>query len=582
MSEPVTALKGDKSGGSTDRPWLASYPEGLDWHSAPTGGTLHGLLEEAAARHPDAPAMNFMGARLTYRELAGQVDRAAAGLQKLGLEKGMRVALMLPNCPFYPIYYYAIAKAGGIIVNCNPLYAERELARLCRATTPTFLVTVDLKALLDKVLAVLDETALKGIILCDFASSLPALKRLAFRLVKGGEIRRPAASESRIIPHRQLMRASAALQPVPIDPAGDCVLFQFTGGTTGTPKVACLTHANLTINAAQCLAWLGDARQGEERMMAVIPFFHVFANTVALNLAVMIAAEIIALPRFELKALLQAIHRQRPTLFPAVPTIYTAINNAPDLERYDLTSIRLCISGGAALPAEVRTRFEGLTGCRLLEGYGLTETAPVAICQPVTGEVRDGAIGLPIPATDVRIVDPDDRVTVRGPGERGEICIRGPQVMQGYWEAPEETAQALVDGWFHTGDIGTMDEDGYFFIVDRIKDLILAGGYNVYPRMVEEAIYQHPAVEECIVAGVPDAYRGETVKAWIKLREGEELTAENLREFLREHLSAIEIPKQIEFRAEPLPKTMIGKLSRKDVVAQHEAASDAPADKVAS
>ena len=344
----------------------------------------------------------------------------------------------------------------------------------------------------------------------------------------------------------------------------DIALYQYTGGTTGTPKGAMLTHANIVANTEQAAMWLG-CEEGEDKMLGVLPFFHVFAMTAVMNISVRKAMEIVALPRFELDQALKLIHTKKPTVFPGVPAIFNGINNHKKLSKFDLSSIKYCISGGAPLPVEVKKKFEEKTGGILVEGYGLTESSPVVCCNPREGLNKAGSIGLPFPQTIVDIVDPETGQEVPM-GERGELCARGPQVMKGYWNRPDETAATIKGGRLHTGDIAIMDEDGYFFIVDRIKDLIITNGYNVYPRNVEEAIYLHPSVEECIVAGLPDKQRGEIVKAWIKCRDGRSLTAEDLKTFLKDKLSPMELPKRIEFREEPLPKTMIGKLSRKDIV----------------
>ena len=355
-------------------------------------------------------------------------------------------------------------------------------------------------------------------------------------------------------------------QVVDIDPVEDVALLQYTGGTTGVPKGAMLTHGNIVANVQQCALWFADLKPGEQRMLGVLPFFHVFAMTAIMNLSVWAGLEIIAMPRFDLEDTLKAIDKKKPHIFPAVPAIYSAINNSPKTKKYDLSSILYCISGGAPLPVEVKANFETMTGCVVVEGYGLTESSPVACVNPLKGENVSGSIGLPMPQTVIEIVDAEDKETLMPIGERGELCIRGPQVMKGYHGREEATAECLRDGRLYTGDVAIMDEKGYVFIVDRLKDMIITNGYNVYPRNVEEAIYQHPSVEECIVAGLPDKSRGEIVKAWIKLKDGRELIAEDLKVFLKDKLSPMEIPKRYEFRDEELPKTMIGKLSRKDVV----------------
>jgi len=395
------------------------------------------------------------------------------------------------------------------------------------------------------------------------AGILPGVKGFLFRLLKRKEIA-TIPTDDQHIGFDSLIDNDGNKPTTPVEPIDTAVL-QYTGGTTGTPKGAMLSHANLAANVSQMLHWFPDLRPGEEKILGVLPLFHVFAMTSVMNFAVAAGAEMILLPRYDRDQTLKAIHNKRPTLFPAVPTIYTSINEAPKLDKYDLSSISFCISGGAPLPLDVKTRFEKLTGCRLVEGYGLSECSPVATCNAINGINKAGSIGLPVPGTEISIHDienPEQTVSV---GERGELWIRGPQVMSGYWQQPEETDQTLRDGWLRTGDVGYMDEEGHLFLVDRIKDLILCSGYNVYPRTIEEAINLHSAVSEVTVIGIPDDYRGEAPKAFVRLQDGMTLTETELLDFLADKLSVIERPSMIEFRAE-LPKTMIGKLSKKELV----------------
>jgi long-chain acyl-CoA synthetase len=406
------------------------------------------------------------------------------------------------------------------------------------------------------------------------ATQLPLVKRLLFPWVKRAEIARYPADDRHVTFGRLTANAGQPAE-TPCDPVNDVAILQYTGGTTGVPKGAMLTHRNVVVNAQQCLRWFPPARLGHERVLAVLPFFHVFALTVAETLAILGGFEIILLPRFEMVQVLDAIHRKRPSMFPGVPTIYTAINNYKDIAKYDLSSVKYCLSGGAPLPVEVKANFEALTGCVLCEGYGLSETSPVVCGNPLSGINKAGSIGLPLPNTIIEIMSLDDPTKPVPPGERGEVVVRGPQVMKGYWRQPEETARVLRDGALRTGDVGYIDEDGYVFLVDRIKDLIIAGGYNVYPRNVEEGLYGHPEVAECIVIGIPDPYRGQTVKAFVVRRAGSTLTEAGLRAFLKDRLSPIEMPKQIEFR-DSLPKTQVGKLSKK-ALQDEEAAKRATA-----
>ncbi len=554
--------------------WEKSYPEGISWDKPVWTGPIHTYLENARRQWPDRPAFNFMGRRWTWSDIGSLTDRMAKGLHDLGVEKGVKVGICLPNTPYFLIAFYAIAKTGATIVHYNPLYAERELIHQIEDSKTDLMITFDLKVAYDKMEKMLHVTRLNQLIICPFKDILPFPKNLLFPLVKGKEIA-DIPNDDRHIRFDKVISNDGDFQPLPVDANEDIALLQYTGGTTGTPKGAMLTHANLTANVEQCVAWLNDVNIGQEKMVGVIPFFHVFAMTCVMNFSVKCGFEIVALPRFEIDGTLKLIASQKPHFFPAVPAIYNAVNNHPKLKDFNLTSLRYCISGGAPLPVEVKKTFEQTTGCVLVEGYGLTEASPVVCANPVTGINKPASIGLPFPNTIVALKDPITGADVPL-GERGELCVKGPQVMKGYWGKPEETANVLKDGWLHTGDVAYMDEGGYVFIVDRIKDLILVNGYNVYPRNIEEAIYMHPAIEECIVAGIKDPARGEVPKAWIKLKAGRILTDGELKEFLKDKLSPIEMPRIIELRDKPLPKTMIGKLSRKDILAEDAAKAAAP------
>jgi long-chain acyl-CoA synthetase len=524
------------------------------------------MLDNAARDYGDRPAFDFLGAKLTWKEIHQMALRLAAALQERGIGKGHRVGIFLPNCPCFLISYYAVLYTGATVVNYNPLYSEKELAHQIEDSGTTLMITADLEVLYGKIKKMVGATALRDIIVCRFSDMLPFPKGTLFSILKKKEIC-AVDSAANVLWFHDLIADDKKPFPPAIDPENDVALLQYTGGTTGTPKGAMLTHRNIVVNTMQCALWLRPEK-GKDRMVGVLPFFHVFAMTTVMNFSVLNGMEIIALPRFELEATLKLIHKRKPHCFPAVPAIYNAINNYKNLAKYDLTSLKACISGGAPLPVEVKKTFEKNTGCVVVEGYGLTESSPVVSANPITGTNKAGSIGLPFPGTIVEIIDKDDKTTRLPLGQRGELCVRGPQVMKGYWNKPEETAAVLKDGLLYTGDIAVMDEDGYIFIVDRLKDMIITNGYNVYPRNVEEAIYAHPAVEECIVAGLPDAARGEIVKAWVKLKPGQTLDAEGLKPFLATQISPMEMPRQIEFRDKPLPKTMVGKLSRKDIVAE--------------
>lgn len=548
-----------------------------EWTAAFRPRPVHEYLEASVAEFGARPAADFMGKGWTYAEIGSLVDRTAAGLQAMGVGPGDNVGLCLPNTPFYTIFYFAILKIGGTVVNFNPLYVERELAFQARDADVRIMVTMDLKLIYDKVEAVRQEKILDTIIVCPMTFCLPAIKKILFSLFKRKDLA-DIPSDKAHVHFDALQNAGDRPVPVEIDPEEAVAVLQYTGGTTGVPKGAMLTHKNLSANIEQMSCVFEKARRGEERMLCVLPFFHVFAMTVGQNLSVILGAEMVLQPRFELKALLDAIKRKKVTLFPGVPTIYTAIGNSPLTAGYDLSSLQLCLSGGAPLPVEVKESFEKLTGCILVEGYGLTETSPVAAVNPLDRTTRAGSIGRLVPGTSARFVSIEDRESAVPPGEKGELLLHGPQVMKGYWKREEATRESIgSDGYLHTGDVGYQDGDGYIYLVDRIKDLILCSGYNVYPRVIEEAIYQCAAVDEVIVIAVPDEYRGQSPKAFIKLKEGESLSAEEMKTFLKEHLSAIEMPRAFEFRDE-LPKTMVGKLSKKELVeeeAQKRAAASA-------
>jgi long-chain acyl-CoA synthetase len=527
------------------------------------------ILAEAVGRFPDRPALDFLGRHTSYAELGRLVDLAARGFQQLGVKKGVRVGLCLPNTPYFLICYYAILKAGGTVVNFNPLYVEPELQHLIEDSGTTLMVTLDIKQIYPKVARMLDATCLERIVVCRMGDLLPAMQGLLFGVLKRSLVIQ-VAEDLRHIPFARLLANDGTPKPVEIDPRSDTAILQYTGGTTGLPKAAMLTHANVTANTDQLSRLVPDIRLGEERMLAVLPLFHVFAMTVAMNLGISFGAELILLPRFELEQVLKCIAKKRPTLFPGVPTIYSAINAASGQGHWDLSSIRCCISGGAPLPREVRSRFEQLAGCQLVEGYGLSEASPVVSCNPFFGEVKDGSVGLPLPGTVVEIRSPTNPAQCLPPGEKGEVCVRGPQVMAGYWQRPDDNAQVFVEGSLRTGDIGYFDGEGYLFLVDRMKDVIICGGYNVYPRVIEEALYQHPAVADAAVIGIPDSYRGEAPKAFVVLRDGAEASAETLKDYLAGQISRIEMPKEIELR-DQLPKTMVGKLSKKELLAEERA-----------
>ena len=525
------------------------------------------LLDQTVARMPDARAIDFLGRGWSYRQLGDLASRAARGLQNLGVKPGDRVGLCLPNTPYFPIFYFAVLKIGAIVVNFNPLYVERELEFQIKDSGAKVMITVDLSTIYPKLAKVAATSGLSKIVMCPFASAMPPVKGALFFLAKASDMARWPRHDGLHVGYARMIADRAPPDLPAIDARTDVAVIQYTGGTTGQPKGATLTHANLSSNCAQVLHHIGDAAQGDQRIMGVLPLFHVFALTSVLNCGVAIGAELVLLPRFELAATLKAIRASRATNFPAVPTIYNAVNHAPEEVRGDLSSLQYCISGGAPLPVEVKARFEELTGCRVVEGYGLSETSPVVSTNPLDETGRPGSVGLLMLGTSVEIRDVEDASKLLTGDAKGEICIRGPQVMRGYWNRSKETAEVFIDGALRTGDVGYLDADGFLYLVDRKKDLILAGGYNVYPRVIEEALYQHPAVNECTVIGVPDPYRGEAPKAFVTLKPGETTTPDALKVFLAQHINKIEMPREIEIR-DDLPRTMIGKLSKKELVAE--------------
>ncbi len=570
-AKPKVATVKKASGASNTFPWLKGYPEGIDWHGEIATSPLYDIFAEAVNLHGSKNFVNFLGKKYTYNDISDLVDKAAKGLQNIGVKKGTRVGLFLPNCPVYIVFYYAVMRIGGTVANFSPLYAKREVAAQIEDSEIDFMVTLDLELLYPKIHAMLDDTRLKKMIVCPLKDQLSFPKNILFPLLKAKEVAKVHKNDKRVIFFNDLIDNDGKPSAVKIDPAKDVALLQYTGGTTGLPKGAMLTHANVTANASQARMWVEAPQSGQERVLAALPLFHVFAMTAVMNLAIKLGAEIVMMfPRFNPEDAMKMIAKHKITMFPAVPTIYNMISNHPDVSKHDLSSIKVCLSGGAALPVEVKRQFESLTGCKVVEAYGLSETSPAATANPLYGLNKEGSIGIPFPGTTVKIMSLEDPLKEVAQGEKGEICIQGPQVMMGYWNRPAETGSCLVDGLFHTGDVGYMDEDGYTFLVDRIKDLIISSGYNVYPRMIEEAVYLNESVEEVTVIGVPDKKRGEAAKAFVKLKDGVTLTEDDLLTFLKDKLSPIEMPKLIEFRDE-LPKTIIGKLSKKELVAEEMA-----------
>jgi long-chain acyl-CoA synthetase len=554
----------------TPTPWLDNYPPGVPEHVELPRASLAGLLDDAARDFPHAPALHFEGRTISYAQLAQQVRRFSGVLADLGVGRGTKVGLILPNCPQAVVALFGALRLGATVVQNNPLYTERELRHQLADAGVEVLVCLDL--VYDRVKALRSGTVIREVIVTSVLDELPGVKRVLAPFTKKGKAASASVGKDEPVRRwREVLGATTAIpEPAEVDADHDLALLQYTGGTTGVSKGVMLTHANLRANVEQVRAWFPDADPGREVMMAVLPFFHVYGLTVCLLLGLRIGAALVLLPRFDLDGVMSAVDKYRPTLLPGVPTMYVAINKAVETGGHDLSSIKACLSGAAPLPLEVAERFERFSGGRLVEGYGLSESSPVAIANPIYGKRKAGTIGMPIPDTLARIADPSQPERTMPVGEPGELALAGPQVMLGYWNRPDETAQVLRDGWLLTGDMAVMDEEGYFSIVDRKKDLIIAGGYNVYPREVEEILCEHPKVLEVAVAGVPDSYRGEIVKAFVVLRSGEQATVEEIREFAKGRLAGYKVPRSVEFR-DDLPKTLIGKVLRRALVEEEQA-----------
>ncbi|KUP06780.1 long-chain fatty acid--CoA ligase [Bacillus coahuilensis m2-6] len=547
--------------------WLKHYPEEIPHEIAYKEQAVHEYLTDAAKLYGEKVAVHFLGKDITFIELYEASLKFANYLKdELGIKKGDRVAIMLPNTPQSMIGYYGTLYAGGIVVQTNPLYMERELQYQMKDSGAKVILTLDI--LYPRVSKVLNETDLENVIVTEIKEYLPFPKNLVYPHIQkkqyGIKVKVSHSGNTHLLP-TILKEASATPIETPLDFENDLALLQYTGGTTGFPKGVMLTHKNLIVNTSMSDKWLYKCKKGEESILGILPFFHVFGMTSVLILSVMAGYKIILMPKFDAGDTLKTIQKQKPTLFPGAPTIYIGLLNHPDINKYDLSSIHACISGSAPLPVEVQENFEKVTGGKMVEGYGLTETSPVTHANFVWDRPYvKGSIGVPWPDTESAILSFETGEPLP-PGEIGEIAIKGPQVMKGYWNRPEDTASTFRDGWLLTGDLGYMNEDGYFFVVDRKKDMIIAGGFNIYPREIEEILYEHPAVQEAVCAGIPDPYRGETVKAYVVLKDGKQLTEKELDTHCRKFLAAYKVPRIYEFRDE-LPKTAVGKILRRALV----------------
>ncbi|MFS1511259.1 long-chain fatty acid--CoA ligase [Chengkuizengella sp. SCS-71B] len=551
-----------------NNPWNKCYPAEIQPHLDYPDYRISDYLKLTAEQFPDHKAIHFFGKEMTFQELLTRSYQVANGLKELGMKKGDRVAIMLPNTPQFVYCYFGVLFAGGIVVQTNPLYVERELEHHFSDSEAKIVFCLDL--VYPRIKAVKEKVGLEHIFTTSIPDGLPPLKKMLYPLVqkikKGPTVDIDYSKEPIQTLHQFMEKSNST--PVE-DPCGpdDVAVLQYTGGTTGSPKGVMLTHKNLVANVTQCQAWAYKTERGEETVLAVVPLFHVYGMTICMLFAAAHAAKLVLIPKFDIDVLMKTIKTQKPTFFPGAPTLYQGIINHPKVTETDLSSIKFCISGSAPLPLNTQAKFEELTGGKLVEGYGLSEASPVICGNPVWGKNVNGSIGVPWPDTECKVVNPEGEEVKTG--ELGEIIGKGPQVMKGYWNNPEETEATIKDGWLYTGDMGYMDENGYFYIVDRKKDLIIAGGYNIYPRDVEEVLYEHPVVKEAIVLGVPDEYRGETIKAYIVKKEGFTISEEALDQYCRSKLAAFKVPRIYEFRDE-LPKSIVGKILRRKLKEEEE------------
>ncbi|WP_394173938.1 long-chain-fatty-acid--CoA ligase [Guptibacillus hwajinpoensis] len=525
--------------------WFKHYPDSIATTIDIPNVSLPDMLNQTVKNYPANVALSFYHKKITYRELGYLSTAFGSALQNtFQMKPKDRVALMLPNCPQFSMSYYGVLKAGGIITQINPMLVERELQYILADSGAETIVIYD--ALYPRLKAIQDETNVKNVIVVSLQPDAGPVD--------------PDYTFDQFI-----QSTTESLQSVSIDPKEDIAVLQYTGGTTGRSKGAMLTHRNLVANIEQCLEFFKDEFTfGKEKCLTVIPLFHVFGMTSCMNLSIRIGAESVLLPKFDVNEVLETIEKEQPTLFPGVPTMYVALTNHPNAENFDLSSIRTCNSGSAPMPVGLMKEFERKTGAKILEGYGLSEAAPTTHVNPPFGERKPGSVGIGFPSTEYKIVDLGEGKTELKAGESGEIIIKGPQVMKGYWNMPEETANTFRDGWLFTGDIAKMDEDGYISIIDRKKDLIIASGYNIYPRDIEEVLYEHTSIMEAVVVGVPDPYRGETVKAVIVTKPGVTLSEEEVISYCKDQMAPYKVPKMVEFRHE-LPKTSVGKILRRSI-----------------
>jgi long-chain acyl-CoA synthetase len=550
-----------------ERPWYKSYAKGIPPQLEYERTPMAQALARTARELPDKTALIFVDSKITYRQLDDMANRFANALIDMGVKPGDKVAMLMPNMPQIVAAVYGAWRAGAVVVMNNPLYTDVELEYQFNNSESTYLVAIDLIS--PRMIALRPKTKIKNLVVAHIRDHLKFPKKQLLPIVAKDKHRKIPPTPN-VHEWMDLLKKYPATDPkIPIDFDGLACL-QYTGGTTGVSKGVMLTHANLSKNVQQIVAWFPGFNKGEISHLGVLPIFHSFGLTCCMNICIWMGWTDVLIPRPEPQAILEAIHKYKINFFPAVPTMYVGVLNHPEASKFNLTSIKGCFSGAAPLPVEVIKDFEAKTGSQICEGYGLSETSPVATTNPYGGKTKVGSIGLPMSDTDFRIVDLVDGNKDLPLGEAGEILIKGPQVTNGYYKMPEETANTLKDGWLYTGDIGKMDEEGYFYIVDRKKDMVIAGGYNIYPREIDEVLFEHPKILEACAVGIPDPYRGETIKAFVVLKPGETLTGEEVIKYCAEKLAKYKVPKTVEFLTS-LPKSGVGKILRKELRAMEMA-----------
>jgi len=544
------------------RPWFASYDKEVSPNLSYEEIPVYEYLDRMATEHPRRKAIVFNNWKINYKKLKSLTETVAANLRSYGLSPGDRVAIMLPNLPQTIIAYWGILKAGGAVVMTNPLYMEKELLHHFGDSQSKFLITLDL--VWPKLADLLARLGLERVFVTCISDCLRFPLTWLYQLKMQREKKVPDIpfDSERVLPWKKLVQKGEVFIKYTPDPRQDLAALQYTGGTTGISKGVMLTHYNLAANVLQAMAILHHIRHGKHSVLGLLPYFHIYGLTVCVNFATAIGATLVPYPRFVPRDVLKAIHKVKPTIFPSAPAVFQALLQQKDIDKFDLSSIDYCICGSAPIPVETMERFRKSTGAAIIEGYGLTEASPITHLNPLRGRRKPGSIGLPFPDTDAAVVDMEKGTQVLPSGEIGELVVKGPQMMKGYWNRADETARTLRDGWLYTGDVAYMDDEGYFYIVDRKKDLIITGGLNVYPREIDEVLYEHPGIKEAVSVGIPNSVRGEVIKAFIVPRDGEELSRSEIISFCRQKLASFKVPREIEFREE-LPKTIVGKVLRR-------------------